>query len=251
MSAQQDDVLESQLNELGNRISAQRRSRGLSIEDVAKATGVSMATITRIEIGNGGVGTKNLLAVMNFVDLPPLPDDSPVMRQDTLPLHPLHMEQEVVQTAIEEAAKLACDRLDELFPGERPEVEGISSEFQGLLVKHLSAMLRGQPHYRLSYQSNLKQLVYSDVDLGREFSLAEGAQGFLVRLVDTPRVLEDGAFRLAHRVSDMYTSWEYAALAVKQFIEREGHLPGPVRIVSGWWSDGETGVRFTPPASKR
>lgn len=251
MSEQQDDVLESQLTELGNRISLQRRSRGLSIEDVAKGTRVSMPTIARIEVGNGGVGTKNLLAVMNFVGLPPLPEDSPAMRQDELPLHPLHMDNEAVQTAIEEAAKLACDRLDELFPDARAEVDGISSEFQGLLVKHLSAMLRGQPHYRLSYQSNLKPLVYSDVDLGREFSLAEGADGFLVRLVNTPRVLEDGAFRLAHRVGDLYTSWEFAAAAVKQYIEREGHLPGPVRIVSGWWSDGETGVRFTPRGANK
>lgn len=250
MLTQQDDVLESQLTELGNRIAVQRRSRGLTVEDVTKGTRVSMQTIARIEGGNGGVGTKNLLAVMNFVGLPPLPEDSPVMRQEELPLHPLHLDSEVVQTAIEEAAKLACERLDELFPGARAEVDGISSEFQGLLVKHLAAMLRGQPHYRLSHQSNLKPLVYSDVDLGREFALAEGAEGFLVRLVNTPRVLEDGAFRLAHRVRDMYTKWEFAAQAVKQYIDREGHLPGPVRIVSGWWSDGETGVRFTPRTAK-
>ncbi|KVP97985.1 hypothetical protein WJ96_05285 [Burkholderia ubonensis] len=246
----QDDVLENQLTELGNRIAAQRRSRGLSVEDVAKATRVSVPTIARIEGGNGGVGSKNLLAVMTYIGLPPVPDDSPVLNQAELPLHPLHMDNEVVQAAIEEAAKLAVERLDELFPGARPEIDGISSDFQGLLVKHLSAMLRGQPHYQLAYQTRLKPLVYSDVDLGREYSLAEGAAGFLVRLIDTPRVLEDGKFRLAHRARDMYTSWEYAAAAVRRYIEQEGHLPGPVRIVSGWWSDGETGVRFTPPAAK-
>ncbi|KWA84110.1 hypothetical protein WL29_22355 [Burkholderia ubonensis] len=246
----EDDVLEQQLAELGNRIAAQRRSRGLSVEDVAKATRVSVPTIARIEGGNGGVGSKNLLAVMNYVGLPPVPDDSPVLRQAELPLHPLHIENEVVQEAIEEAAQLACRRLDELFPGARKESEGISSNFQGLLVQHLSAMLRGQPHYRLSYSAELKQLVYSDVDLGNEYSLKDGAQGYLVRLLDTQKVLEDRKFRLAHRVRDMYTSWEYAAAAVRDYIETEGHLPGPVRIVPGWWSEGETGVRFTAPAAK-
>jgi transcriptional regulator with XRE-family HTH domain len=251
MSPSQDDVLENQLIELGNRINAARRHLGKSVEDVALATGVSIPTILRIEAGNGGVGSKNLLAVLTHVGLPAIAEDSPIMRQAALPLHALHMDSEEVQEAVEEAARLACRRLDELFPGAKPEAEGISSDFQGLLVKHLGAMLRGQTHYRLSTMVNLKPLVYSDVDLGNYFSLKDGAQGYLVRLVDAQKVLEDRRFRLAHRVGDMYTSWEYAAAAVRDYIETEGHLPGPVRIVPGWWSDGETGVRFTPPASSR
>ncbi len=246
---QQEDILDTQLSELGERISAERRARSLSVEDVAKATRVSAQTILRIEDGNGGVGAKNLLAVMNHIGLPPLSDDSPVLRQAELPKHALHVDNPDVQEAIEDAARLACERLDELFPGARKEVDGISSEFQGLLVNHLSAMLRGQANYRHAYQTYLKPLVYSDVDLGSDYSLKEGAQGFLVRLVDTKRVLEDGKFRLAHRVNDLYTSWEYAALAVRQYVEGEGHLPGPVRIVSGWWSESGTGVRFTPPGT--
>jgi DNA-binding XRE family transcriptional regulator len=250
MSPTQDDVLENQLVELGNRINAQRRHLGKTVEDVSLATGVSVPTIIRIEAGNGGVGSKNLLAVMTHVGLPAISEDSPLMRQAALPVHALHVDSAEVQGAVEEAAKLACEHLDKLFPTARPEVEGISSDFQGLLVKHLGAMLRGQSHYRLSTMVNLKPLVYSDVDLGNEFSLKDGAKGYLVRLVESQKVLEDRKFRLAHRVGDMYTSWESAAAAVRDYIETEGHLPGPVRIVSGWWSDGETGVRFTPLTTK-
>ncbi|HDR9106024.1 helix-turn-helix transcriptional regulator [Paraburkholderia sp. A2RO-4L] len=242
-----DTVLETQLTELGNRISAQRRGMGLSIEEVAKATRVSAPTIARIEAGNGGVGAKNLLTVMSHVGLPTISEDSPVMRQAELPAHALHMESPEVQEAIEDAARAACARLDELFPGVRKEVDGITSNFQGLLAQHISAMLRGQPHYRQSHWTVLPKLVYSDVDMGSDYSLPDGANGYLVRLVDTQKVLEDRKFRLAHRVSDMYTSWEYAAAAVRDYVETEGHLPGPVRIVPGWWSEGETGVRFTSP----
>jgi transcriptional regulator with XRE-family HTH domain len=249
MSPTQDDVLENQLVELGNRINAQRRHLGKTVEDVSLGTGVSVPTIIRIETGNGGVGSKNLLAVMTHVGLPAVSEDSPILRQAALPVHALHVDSDVVQAAVEEAAKLACERLDELFPNAKPEAEGISSDFQGLLVKHLGAMLRGQPHYRLSTMVNLKPLVYSDIDLGSCFALNDGANGYLVRLLDTQKVLEDRKFRLAHRVGDMYTSWEYAAAAVRDYIETEGHLPGPVRIVPGWWSGGETGVRFTAPTS--
>jgi len=243
--------VDAQLVELGNRISAQRRQLGKSVEQVSLATGVSMPTIVRIEAGNGGVGSKNLLAVMSHVGLPSISEDSPVMRQAALPAHALHMDSPEVQEAVEEAARAACERLDELFPGAKKEVDGITSNFQGLLMQHISAMLRGQQYYRQSHWTELPQLVYSDVDLGNQYSLPDGAKGYLVRLVDTQKVLEDRKFRLAHRVGDMYTSWEYAAAAVRDYIETEGHLPGPVRIVPGWWSDGETGVRFTAPTTSK
>jgi transcriptional regulator with XRE-family HTH domain len=250
LDARATDV-DDQLVELGKRIYAQRRQLGKSVEQVSLATGVSVPTILRIEAGNGGVGSKNLLAVMAHVGLPAISEDSPVMRQAALPAHALHSDSPEVQEAVEDAARAACERLDELFPGAKKEVDGITSNFQGLLMQHISAMLRGQQYYRQSHWTELPQLVYSDVDLGNQYSLPDGAKGYLVRLVDTQKVLEDRKFRLAHRVGDMYTSWEYAAAAVRDYIETEGHLPGPVRIVPGWWSEGETGVRFTAPATSK
>jgi transcriptional regulator with XRE-family HTH domain len=250
MTQQSDEsFLEKQLVELGNRIATARRDRGLAVEDVSKTSRVSIPTIARIEAGNGGVGSRNLLAVLSAVGLSPVSDESEILRQEELPLHPLHLDNEDVQDTVEDAVRLACERLDELFPGARREVDGISSEFQGLLKEHVSAMLRGEPFHRPQYMTHLKALIYSDGPLGREYSLKEGAAGYLVRLQDTERVLEDGRFRLARSVGDMYTSWDAAAKAVRDYVERDGHLPGPVRIVSGWWSGNETGVRFSAPAA--
>lgn len=238
--------LEQQLIELGRRIARERQTRGMAVEDVARLSKVSVPTIARIELGNGGVGWRNLVAVMNALGLSPISEDSLAMRQEELPVHALHLNSDAVQEAVEEAARAACTELDALFPDSRPEVDGLNSNFQGLLVEHLKAMLCGEMAYRSSHHIALNRLVYSDGQLGREYHLKEGADGFLVRLVDTEQVLDDGRFRPAHRVNDLYTSWEYAAEAVHNFVSKGEHLPGPVRIVSGWFSG--KGVRFTAPA---
>ena len=252
MDMQTDEsAIEEQLKALGNRVAVTRRSAKMSLEDLRDATGVSVATIQRIEDGNGGVGSRNLLAVMNRLSISPADGFSLALDQESLPAHTRHLDDEDVKEAIEDAARAACDRLGELFPGARAEVDGISSNFQGMLVEHLSAMLCGQPAYRPSHHVPLKELVYSDAMLGREYSLKDGAHGFLVRLIGTNKFLEYGRFRRVQRAADMYTSWEAAAAAVRQYVKWSGdHLPGPVRIVSGWWSEGETGARFTPPGGE-
>lgn len=238
---------DDQLQRLGLRIVAARQERGLTREALSQATQVSLATLARMESGHGGVGLRHLMAVADYLGLPVLaasPANPPAV---DLPLHPLHVDDEPVQEALEEAARLACERLDRLFPGAKPESRGISSNFQGLLVHHLAAMLSGEP--AAAERPRLTPLVYTDDLLGREYRLKEGAAGFLVRWEGTERVLEEGRFRLARSATDLYTSWPAAAQAVRDYLHREGHLPGPVKIISGWWSEGGAGVRFTPPVA--
>ena len=242
-----ENSLESQLETMGRRIGQAREAAGLSVEALAKATGVGLSTIQRMEQGNGGVGLRNLVAVMNHLglSLDPYPG---VQAQDALPLHPLFVDDEQVEYVVEEAVSELCEKLHGLFPGARREAEGISSNFQGLLCDHIRAMLCGDMHHRASHRIELNALLYSDSILGREYSLKDGADGYLVRLLGTDYVLEDGAFRLARKVSDLYTSWDAAAEAVRRYVKENGHLPGPVRIISGWFAQGETGVRFIPRA---
>lgn len=244
--------IERQLELLGLRVLDARHAAGMSVNALSKASGVSEQTISRIEAGFGGVGVKNLWAVLQKLGLEGTGGaglyggiPSAVAEQEALPVHARHLDDEAVREAIEAAASAACERLDELFRGAKPESEGLSSNFRGLLADHLAAMLCGSPHVRLKHVVPLKTLVYNDELLGREYTLKEGAEGYLVRLEATNRVLENGKFRLARRVSDMYSSWDAAARAVRDYVAQEGHLPGPVRVVSGWWAEGEAGVRFT------
>lgn len=241
-----DNELEAKLQRLGMAVARARNEKGMTVEALSRASRVSGLTVSRIEAGYGGVGAKNLLAVLQALDLNPLAAVVDALPSEELPAHSLHLDNEVVQEAIEDAARDACQRLGELFPGNRPEVDGISSNFQGLLVQHLSAMLRGQQAANIGHLVSLTSLVYSDDQLGREYSLAEGANGYLVRLTGTDKVLDEGRFRRARAVRDMYTTWDAAAAAVRKYVETEGHLPGPVRIVSGWWAREESGgVRFS------
>jgi transcriptional regulator with XRE-family HTH domain len=256
MSLTSEKSLETQLAELGRSMNAARVHAGLSVEALSTATGVSVATLWRIEQGNGGVGIRNLMAVMHHLGLS-IEQYPRVMDQRALPIHARFVDDPTVVDAVEEAVTELCEKLDELFPGASREREGISSNFQGHLQDHVFAMLCGQMHAQKSHRVALPELLYSERMLGREYSLADNpvyapneptAVGFLVRLVGTDQVLEDGRFLPARKVHDMYTSWDAAANAVREYVRRTGeHLPGPVRIVKGWWGEGETGVHFGPP----
>jgi len=246
-----DGALEEKLRQLGDAVARARADKGLTVDALARASRVSALTVSRIEAGFGGVGAKNLLAVLDALELNPLAAVVDALPADELPLHSLHLDNPVVQEAIEDAARDACQRLDELFPGNKPELDGLSSNFQGLLVQHLSAMLCGRQAANIGHLVTLKSLVYSDSLLGRQYSLAEGADGYLVRLNDTDKVLDENRFRRARACQDMYTTWDAAAAAVRKYVETQGHLPGPVSIVSGWWAREESGgVRFSGGSTK-
>ena len=243
-----DNALDTQLQDLAARIRAARQQANLSVDELSGATKVSVSTILRMEAGNGGVGLHNLMAVLAHLGLS-LVGYPAVEDQDQLPIHPLHLDSPEVTDIIESAVSNLCDELGQLFPDAKPDLDGISSNFQGLLVDHVKAMLTGEMHHRVSHHVALKPLVYSERILGREYSLKAGADGYLVRLLGTDKVLEDGRFRPARKVSDMYTSWDTASAAVRSYVEKEEHLPGPVRIVSGWFGDDGEGVQFISRAS--
>ena len=56
-----------------------------------------------------------------------------------------YINDEKVQESIEEAAKIACEKLDSIFPGF--DNGGVTSSFQGTLAKCLSDMLQGKDPY--------------------------------------------------------------------------------------------------------
>lgn len=141
-------------------------------------------------------------------------------------------------------------RLDELFPGVAKESEGIGSNFHGLLVQHVTAMLCGRQSANIGHLVQLNNLVYSDDVLGRKYILEECADGHLVRLVGTDKVLEDGRFRLARSANDLYTSWDAAAAAVRKDVERDGHLPGRSASRRAGWRPKKTEVFASPPRRK-
>lgn len=240
--------LEQNLRHLGEAVTRARAAKGMTVADLARVSGVGAGTVTRIETGYGGTGARNLLAVLHALDLDPLSYIADSAPAEELPLHPLHIDNPEVQEAIEDAVRDACHRLDELFPSVSKEVEGIGSNFQGLLVQHVTAMLCGRQGANPGHLVQMHTLLYSDDLLGREYSLAEGADGYLVRLTGTDKVLENGRFRLVRSVNDLYSSWDSAAAAVRKYIETQGHLPGPVRITSGWLAREEDGgARFSAP----
>ncbi|KWU23426.1 helix-turn-helix domain-containing protein [Burkholderia cenocepacia] len=241
-----DNELKEALRQIATTLKSARLAAGISGQDLARRCGISYSTLLRLEDGNAGIAIGAILRAFKALDLPAPTHISVIEGQEVLPQHALHLESEAIDEAVEEATRAACRVLDEMFPeGTRPEVDGIGSEFQGLLANHLRALLRGQPYQAPQYLTHLRKLVYSDADLGRNYHLPEGADGFLVRVVDQRQVLEDGRFKPIIRVSDMYSSWENAATALRLFVEKGEHPPGPVRIVPGYWA-GEAGVSFTP-----
>lgn len=243
--------LEQTLSHLGEAVARARLEKRLTVDELAKNSRVSALTVYRIEAGNGGVGTRNLMAVLRALDLDPMMRLVDTLPADELPLHPIHVTDDSVRAVIEDAVRGACQRLDGLFQQAKPEVDGISSNFQGLLVDHVTAMLCGRQAANLSRQVCLKGLLYSDDLLGREYSLADDANGFLVRMVGTDKVLDNNRFVRARRATDLYSSWDAAAESVKHYLTTNGHPPGPLRIVSGWFAPEESGgVRFTNPATR-
>ena len=64
--------------ELGDRVKAKRRSRGLSIREVAEETGVSAPTISRVERGLHLPERENLLRLAGWADV----RIDPILRAD-------------------------------------------------------------------------------------------------------------------------------------------------------------------------
>jgi hypothetical protein len=121
-------------------------------------------------------------------------------------LYALHVEDDEVQEVVDRAVQLACRELDELFPGAAPDGgKGVSSNFQGLLVDHVKAMLTGQMYARRGHYTQLPVLLANDNVFGRPFDIADqdkkrGA-GYVVISPATNQVLSvySGRFMRVYR----------------------------------------------------
>lgn len=97
-------------------------------------------------------------------------------------LYARHVDDADVNAVVENAVHSACRELDSLFEGAAPDGgRGVSSNFQGLLVDHVKAMLNGKMHAQRSHHTDLPVLLADDRVFGSCFTLPEvPGTGYLV-----------------------------------------------------------------------
>jgi transcriptional regulator with XRE-family HTH domain len=240
--------LAEQLATLGRKIRATREFRKLTQTKVSDMASIGLQTYLRIEDGHAGIGALNLAKVLRVLDMdesmmPAALPDAPEMA-----LHARHRDSEPVCEAIEEAVKAACESLDAFFSVKYPERDGITSNFQGLLRDHVTAMLCGEHGVRQRYATHLPRLLYSDDSVGGPRWTEEKNHGWVLRVRGTQKVLHDGrVVPLTHSELDPWASREYALDGFRKSIERYGHPPGPVDAVPVYLSTDDK-YNFTPPA---
>lgn len=154
-----------------------------------------------------------------------------------LPLYPRLVDDEAVDSAVEEAVSAACSVLDELFPeGAGIEFKGVNSNFQGLLAAHMKAMLTGTEAADRRYRTQVNALLATDHSFGRlPRGIDENAESIgytVVKLAqrrDEPDLFldpDDGYCELARLLpGGLYTSVEYCVKGVLARMEREGLSP--------------------------
>lgn len=115
-------------------------------------------------------------------------------------LYPTAVEDPQVVDAIELAVQSACRELDRLFPGAEPDGgKGICSNFQGLLVDHVKAMLCGHQHAQRSHEARLPVLLADDKVFGVTFALPpEPGAGYMVLNLSDSAVLDAYSGRFVH-----------------------------------------------------
>lgn len=148
----------------------------------------------------------------------------------------LSVDDDSVDEVVERAASLACMALDEVFPGS--EKGGITSNFQGALVRTLKGMLQGEG------SAYLPQLAVSERFFGNP--AARGEAFLVVRTVrdhgawnaETQRfgvdVLEaldpdSNRFRPLHRIADAHTSFQGAASNALRYLQDQGYTLAEAR----------------------
>lgn len=96
-----------------------------------------------------------------------------VLDQDAA-LYALHVDDKEVEQVIDEAVHSLCRELDALFPGAAPDGgKGVGSNFQGLMVEHVKAMLTGKNGARRSHHTHLPVLLADDHVFGQPFALPD------------------------------------------------------------------------------
>jgi hypothetical protein len=89
-------------------------------------------------------------------------------------LYAMHVDDKEVEQVIDDAVHALCRELDSLFPGAAPDGgKGVGSNFQGLMVEHVKAMLTGKNQARRSHHTHLPVLLADDNAFGQPFSLPE------------------------------------------------------------------------------
>lgn len=99
----------------------------------------------------------------------------------------MHVDDPEVGQVIEDAVHSLCRELDSLFPGAAPDGgKGVGSNFQGLMVEHVKAMLTGKNQARRSHYTHLPVLLADDNAFGQPFSLpnVQGAGYVVVSATD-------------------------------------------------------------------
>jgi hypothetical protein len=182
-------------------------------------------------------------------------------------LYPIHVDSAPVQDVVDAAVRAACEELDALFPGARAEVNGISSNFAGMLEQHMKALLTGKAGYVPSHWVELPVLLATDRVFGKPFSLPdEPGCGYMVVDGTTSRVLSaysnqfvsalgkptaDGrvATQPGRDVDVLFSTHEAAVTKALDALKAEGVAPNArqIRVVVGVWDDErEQYVEFLP-----
>ena len=158
-----------------------------------------------------------------------------VSDQARLPLYPRLVDEEEIDDAVERATSAACEVLDELMATmskRLPELNGISSNFQGLLADHIRAMLTGAENASKGHRTHLTPLFYSG-RFRRIAPLQGPLQGY--SMVRTAAKAGDPALYFvddrgwvpleALGAGDLYTSAEAALTAVLKAMRNQGDSP--------------------------
>lgn len=175
------------------------------------------------------------------------------------PLYARRVDDEDVQLAVENAARAACEVLDQLFPDCPSESAGICSNFQGMLVEHLQAMLTGKPSASWSHQRNLTALLGDWGSLGRGLRAAGRLEGYTVMALplhvgDETTFYHSDLRKLVPlaRVSaaSLFTSEEAAAKEVFAWLRDNGLSPRdqPMKLCLLSW-DQDEGLHVAAVAS--
>ena len=139
------------------------------------------------------------------------------------PLHAKCVDDADVDAVVEQAAKAACEILDELLSQYGPaETKGIGSNFQGLLADHLRAMLTGAEHANKGYRTKLNPLFVRWDSFGRHAIPKGLLQGVTLmrpsaKYGELDTFFNAGRFRPLAQViaAELYTSSESA---VKDYV---------------------------------
>lgn len=168
------------------------------------------------------------------------------------PLYALSVDSPAVQEALGAAARAAAEALDPLFTGKPKETAGISSNFYGLLVEHMRAMLLGKEGALRAYRTTLPCLL-ADEDVFGTVREAERDEGFCLAKVPPTRGepltffdSERNSFVSLERVEvgSLFTSAREATKAGLAWLHVEEQSPRDVhlRLCVLGWDGSERGI---------